>query len=274
MTRDTGGGALADLARYRVAGKPYTISEYAHPAPGEFRAESLPMIFAFAAVQDWDGVYLFDYQDGNEAWDANRLTGFFHANSDPSLMAFLPAAVLMFRRFDVPYAHRESRLHVGAGDAALLMAKSGPSITPLWQDQGVMGLDSMDERLSVTIDAKGDTPLRPRANSTVGQPSTGEAAGENNGGSAIRWTGQGTDKAVFRVDAPSSKALIGFLGGQTAQVSGWEAQTEAEAGNGSFAVLTLSALDGKPTEQSRSLLLTALANVENSGMTWNAARTP
>ena len=273
LTRDTGGGSLAELARYRVANKPYTVSEYAHPAPNEYRAESLPMAFAFAAVQDWDGIYLFDYQDDNEAWAANRLTGFFHADSDPALMAFLPAAALMFRRFDVPYAHRESRLHVGASDAPGLMAKNGQSVTPLWQDQGVMGLDSMDERLSVAIDPKGSTPLRPRAKSATNSTQAGanDTGGEHDLGSAIRWTGQGTDKAIFRVDAPSSKALIGYLGGQTAQVSGWEAQTDA--GGANFAVLTLSALDGKPTEQSRSLLLTALSSVENSGMTWNATRT-
>ncbi len=270
MTRDANGGALAIMARYRMANKPYTVSEYAHPAPSEFRVESLPMIFAFAAVQDWDGVYLFDYQDGNENWDATKLTGFFHADSDPALMAFLPAASLMFRRFDVPFAHRESRLHVGVTDMPGLMAKNGASIEPLWEDQGVSGVDSMDMRLSVMADPPGTPGAKPRKTAQV-QTGTGESAAENNGGSAIRWTGQGTDKAVFRVDSPSSKALVGYLGGQTMQVSGWEVQ--AGTGGNNFAAMTLSALDGKPTEQSRSLLLTSVASVENTGMTWNEART-
>ena len=33
MTRSATGGTLPDLARYRLADKPYTVSEYHHPAP-------------------------------------------------------------------------------------------------------------------------------------------------------------------------------------------------------------------------------------------------
>ena len=61
MTREPNGGELTNLARYRVAGKAFTVSEYDHPAPNDYRAEMVPMLAAFAAVQDWDGFYLFDY---------------------------------------------------------------------------------------------------------------------------------------------------------------------------------------------------------------------
>jgi glycosidase len=58
---NTPGGTLTGLAARRVAGKPYTVSEYNHPAPNQYVAEGFPMIAAFGAFQGWDGVFSFDY---------------------------------------------------------------------------------------------------------------------------------------------------------------------------------------------------------------------
>ena len=35
MVADTNGGNLARLAVYRLAGKPFTVTEYDHPAPNQ-----------------------------------------------------------------------------------------------------------------------------------------------------------------------------------------------------------------------------------------------
>ncbi|HSI71828.1 MAG TPA: carbohydrate binding domain-containing protein, partial [Fimbriimonas sp.] len=61
MVNDLGPGysELGGLAQYRVKGKPYSISEYNHPAPMDYRAEMMPLISSFAAVQDWDIIYSF-----------------------------------------------------------------------------------------------------------------------------------------------------------------------------------------------------------------------
>jgi hypothetical protein len=64
--------------------------------------------------------------------------------------------------------------------------------------------------------------------------------------------------------------MVGFVGGRKLALGGWEVEV---AKKGRFAALTLSALDGRPAERSRSLLLTAVGRVENAGMGWNAERT-
>ena len=92
------GGALIDLARYRIEGKPYTISEYNHPAPGDYRAECTPLLATFAALQDWDAIYLFDYGDYGTGVQNDRINGYFGISSDPAKTAFLPAASLIFRQ--------------------------------------------------------------------------------------------------------------------------------------------------------------------------------
>jgi hypothetical protein len=81
----------------------------------------------------------------------------------------------------------------------------------------------------------------------------------------------GTDHPIFTADSPCSKVMVGFLGGQRVELPGWEVQMPVTSRN--FAALALNAMDGKPMEQSRSLLLTAVARVENTDMQWNADRT-
>src|SRR5579883_1085812 len=55
------GDTLTGLAQYRIAGKPYSVSEYNHPAPNDYQSECVPLYASFAAFQDWDTIYLFDY---------------------------------------------------------------------------------------------------------------------------------------------------------------------------------------------------------------------
>ncbi len=78
---------LWDLAATRVAGKPFTVTEYQHPAPNDFQAECIPFIATFAALQDWDGVFLFDY--GHDAND-DKISGFFDIESNPAKMPLMP----------------------------------------------------------------------------------------------------------------------------------------------------------------------------------------
>jgi hypothetical protein len=90
--REPEGGTLTELARYSVAGKPFTVSEYDHPAPSEYAAEMVPMIFAYAAWQDWDGVFLFAYAGDDEGWNSEKIEGFFDQQSHPGKLAFVPSA--------------------------------------------------------------------------------------------------------------------------------------------------------------------------------------
>ena len=92
-----GGGTLRDLAEYRVAGKPYSVSEYNHPAPSDYRAECLPELATFAAFQDWDAIYLFDYGDYGAGVQNDKINNYFGIGSDPAKTAFLPAAAMIFR---------------------------------------------------------------------------------------------------------------------------------------------------------------------------------
>jgi hypothetical protein len=70
------GGTIPQLAMQRVAGKPYIVSEYNHAAPNTFNAETFPLICAYAALQDWDGIFAFAYSHRRDDWDRKFFPSF------------------------------------------------------------------------------------------------------------------------------------------------------------------------------------------------------
>lgn len=49
----------------RQENKPFVISEYSMPFPNQQGAMILPLLATIAAAQDWDGLFFFDYMDGD-----------------------------------------------------------------------------------------------------------------------------------------------------------------------------------------------------------------
>lgn len=95
MVDDIAGATFWPLAATRVFGKPFTVTEYNHAAPNDWQAECVPMIFAYAAIQDWDAVYLFDYvADAN--FDKQKMSNFFSVEGNLSKLAALPLARRIF----------------------------------------------------------------------------------------------------------------------------------------------------------------------------------
>ena len=249
MVASRNGGNLAHLAEYRVAGKPYTVSEYDHPAPSHYAAEMFPMIASYAAIQDWDGLFQFDW--GGTDSDTRRINGYFALQQHPAKLAFLPAAALMFRRGDVGAASGTALLTIPAGKAEELTAEN-ISMSEAWRKGGISTNDFLTHRLGVRFTQSGKL----------------EANVSKQSGSAVAWN---AEAGLYTVDAPTAKAVVGRCTGKTTRLDGAEFEVKSNPRN--FAVLTLNAADGRPLEKSARVLLTAVGNVENTGMGWNADHT-
>lgn len=122
------GGALAPMAALRATGKPFICTEYSHPAPNAFGSESLPLLGAYAALQDWDGIFAFAYSHRRNDWAAQRLTGFFDIDQDPSKLATLPATVNLFIRGDVTPAREKRVAAVSATEVQEEVRFAGPNV--------------------------------------------------------------------------------------------------------------------------------------------------
>lgn len=88
---------LVQLATKRVRGKPYTITEYNHCFPSKYCGEGLPLIAAFGAFQDWDGIFPFAYTHSRNELEPKRALGFFDTAGNSVQMAHMIACSLMLR---------------------------------------------------------------------------------------------------------------------------------------------------------------------------------
>ena len=102
------GGTLPGLALKRILEKPHACTEYNHPAPNTYSSEGFLLLAAYAALQDWDAVYVYSYAHArNDGWDSKRINSFFDIDQHPTKMAALPAAAALFSRGDVQPARQQ-----------------------------------------------------------------------------------------------------------------------------------------------------------------------
>lgn len=236
-----GGGTLRELAQNRVAGKPYSVSEYNHPAPSDFQAEMMPIFATFAAVQDWDMIYAFDYGDYGAGAANDKIQGYFGVGSNPAKMAFFPAAALIFRASEIPPAPLAVQPLLPA------QLRGDEKAGGVWKKA-----DIFKTRLALLTPARAfDIPLT--------SPAAALVASKTPSG------------AQYAAATPAAQSVVGFVGGQTIAL-GPATLTFPNFGNG-FAAVTLTAMDEKPLASSQKMLLTLVGKVENNGMVWNKERT-
>jgi hypothetical protein len=254
------GGTLPGLALRRVVGKPHNVTEYNHSAPNTFGSEGFLLLAAYGALQDWDAIYPFAYSHRGD-WDTRRITGFFDIDQHPTKMATLPAAVALFVRGDVRPAEklvvapldgkREIELlrtaraweGVHAGTAGV------PRETALVHRVAILVGDRQPPRGSQTGAAR---PAGPRYPSDTGE---------------LLWDLSDKGRGVVTVNAPRSKAVIGYGGGKRFDLGGVVIEPGATAQDG-WSTLTVTAVDGDLAGGPARLLVTATGTAENTGMKW------
>lgn len=241
-------GSLSDLARFRVVGKPYSISEYCAPAPSDFQIEMMPEYAAYAAAQDWDAIYTFAWEATGTGVSNDMYNGFFDMPRNPAKLAFFPSSALIFRKGLVLPNPATKYLQLPARPYEQAM-------TP--REGWAMAETSPD-------------PLTDRTGLVPGTGSTFQV--KTNGLQGMSQLRMSTNPAgkVFIADSPSSASIAGFVAGST-QTLGVGSFKFGGAETG-FGALTLVPVDGKPVLNSEKILITLGSRVENVDMAWNGDR--
>ncbi len=257
MTAAFGADRLTALSGYRFAGKPYTVSEYNHPAPNDYRAECLPMLGAWAALQDWDGVYQFCYGAHPEDWAADAIDGYFQMSGDPATLAMFPVTANLLRRGDVAPAAGALTLELPQHRVAELLCDRARGVSAMWHEAGIAPDAHLANRVGVAW-TDGD------AITLDGDVAAGGEAAQ------VRWSSADEDGGVFVVDTARTKVAIGPIAGRTIELAGVRFEV-GETSNG-YAALALTSMDGLPPAQPQRMLLVAINRVENQEMGWDEER--
>jgi hypothetical protein len=264
------GGALGSLAVYRVAGKPFTVSEYNVPAPNDYASEALPMYASIAAAQDWDAIYAYTYLDFSAEWNTDHLLGFFDLAGNPGALSFLPVAALTFR---------QGLLGARTGSDTLLLPPPSADREPLTTEGALAHLWSRFVRSGLQ---DGEPRIAASVMSLVDKK-TGDTRGWKNAGEELApspppperlgsliWRTEGPHPE-FEIVAPALRVAAGRIAGTSVKLGDVQLTVgDLPRGDASIALVSL---DGLPIAESKRMLLVSVARVENTGMKWNDTRT-
>jgi hypothetical protein len=256
MVDDPKGATLWSLAATRVTGKPFTCTEYNHPNPNDWQAECVPMIATYAALQDWDGVFLFDYVDSNTKYDSPAATDFFSVEGNPVKLSFLPLAARLFIGAAARPLVSEFIIHPPKQQILDTASHYFWEQWPFLRDtQKVTWQMLLSNRMSLDFQpaASGAAPPTPATDDP-----------------RIAWTSAGPGTGQFRLRDPGAAVFVGFAAHGGPIDLGPVAIEKLES---PFAAMMLVPADpGQPIEKADRLLLCIAAREANTGMKWDAPR--
>lgn len=232
-----------------VVNKPLSVSEWNNePFPADDRHTTPIWMAAKGLHQGWDSLLQYAYaqeaMNGGPWLSASN----WHGYTDPSLLATMPAAALLFRRGD---AQEGASALVYAPSAAELF---GTEISP-WQAPAIR---TASERYKVQTAMPSVTELPWLSPSAINPNSTvfsnrnallvdaDQLQATSDTDELTRNWGSG----VYKVNTPKSQAIIGFIGGT--QLNTRDLETNISTHNASVIV---QSLDNQPIDNSSKLLI-------------------
>lgn len=241
-------GILFFMAAQQMRDKPFTISEYNHCAPNDYQAECVPILASFAAAQDWDGLWLFTYEYGRKE------INWFNLDQNPAKWGFMQAGAAIFRdggltalpkTRELSYAEKDNPLD---GMIRHQIKRNYDMFTMLVDKYGVKWSDFLDTRLVVNLD---------------GQEK--QDAGTAQALTKILWDKSADGKGKYIATGPGGRVWIGHA-------NRLKGENGLSVTAPHFAIVTLTPLDGKPLDECKTALVTAIFRAENTGMKFNEKR--
>ncbi|MBN1805762.1 MAG: carbohydrate binding domain-containing protein [Sedimentisphaerales bacterium] len=249
MTDYPAEATLFRLAACRLEGKPFTLSEYNHPAPLDSQAECVPMAASFAAAQDWDAIWFYTYSHSSDDWYRENLNSFFDIDTNPAKWGFMRAGAAIFREGLVQ--------PLGESVRAKLFLRSNDSIAELAQLHLKHDRDMMD----VVSDICGVTRQGILSNKLFVSFRPAAGTGDNLPSRvSLRWSVEDGRGGYFVGSG------AGVLAGDTSRFE------RCRIDEPEFAVITATPLDGLPWPRSSRILITACGRCENTDMEFSKDR--
>ncbi len=255
MVNEPAISTVVQLSRSAISGKPYTVSETNHPFPSEYACEGIPILSAYALLQDWDGIFYFTLEHTNPKEWIQKVPGSFDVYHDPVKMTNLAVAGLMFHRGDISKAdsiilrdYNQKEIIEGIRTNLGQM----PFFTPGFNSALPLIYRT---RINGFFREHVEYPEFEKPNPIVSQ--NGE----------LKWY-HTEDKGVVTVNTAKSQGLIGFVENFDKGLPCLEVDIEND-----FCSVILSTTDNKDLVESENLILAATSKFELTNMKYNETHT-
>lgn len=253
LVNSADGGTLTRLAARRIAGMPYTVSEYNHPAPNSYAAEGLPMIAAFGRFQKWDGIFSFTYSHSQD-FEPQRLSGFFDIKGDPAKLAHHIAASALFLRGDVDQARETILTGMSPQVERDLLHETMNARSLTAESVGLSLTEAM--RHAIALDVESDTGYESKPESETPTQITSDTG-------QLRWDFSQPEAGFFIADTPKTKVFTGFGRGRTFNLG--DVLLKLGKTKRDWATITMTNIDGADLGSPGRILLAATGDVQNTG---------
>ncbi len=261
---NTFSNTLTALAKQRIHGLPFTISEYQHSSPNSYGSEGPLLVAAYGALQDWDGIMMFAYDSGpNDNWDQGYFSDFFSMNAHPTKMANMLIAANIFRRGDVAAAQGQLLMNFDpATELNVLASKGGAWNVANGSHLNVPNDIPLTQRFALDVSANphGQSVAPAASNQTQLTSDTNE----------LVWNLSQANNGLVTVNTTKTKALIGFINNRTLTLGNVGIKVAATTNN--WATVSLTAQQGSFAEANGAarILVVATGNAENTNMQWKS----
>lgn len=227
-------------ATTRPLGKPFTMTEWGPVGLMSYRGEMGLFLGAAASIQQWNGLWAFDYADNMyKAFNSEAISGSFAMTTDPLRLATERALVTLFRRGDLT--------HTEAPD----IIRIDPTTGPLGElrDLGIANTNIIKKPMAISSTQGTSTPGQRSLDGMI-ETSTGSVASNIN-------------LMTMKISTPKTAGVIGAPG-QTLETATFGAHI-----SGSRATAWVSSLDGQNIEDSNRLLLVHVTDLSNTNASWS-----
>ncbi|TWT80087.1 hypothetical protein CA13_15000 [Planctomycetes bacterium CA13] len=229
---------------WRYADLPMTMSEWNYPEPSFYAGGCVPIAAIIMGLQDWDGVYFFDYDasgpsEDKSPWFRDQTTNFFSFNGAPVKLALMSQMANVILRGDLNPIPDEAISEPG---------------------EPIDGRYALSKRLGVRTGAKPHAPL--------GTVDIRDLHSPNN---QVAWKSDGRAHGYLTLNTPATRAVWGTIAKQSFEMGGVKVTTSEIEPNYGFVLL--SSTDGQPIESAETSILTVVSHSENQGMKWNEEKT-
>jgi hypothetical protein len=258
--------APAYASAWRLAGRPFGMSEFDINPPNDHAAESYQFLALAAAFQGWGHFAEYSWLNFQKDYNPERIQSSFATTGHAGQMATIPASALLYRLGLVRSAATRAVLRLPRGSVA-----GEHGTTPFRFAEELFtrefGAEPSGWRQGLAIELV-DGSGRPTL-SGANPPEDPLRFSSDTGEIIVDRSSPGRE--LIQVVAPAYRQLTGFVGGSQQTLGDLSLEVASGTRNG-YAHISVVSLDGRPIADSRRLLLTALARVENAGMVYTEDR--
>ena len=249
------GGVVGGLGLTRVAGKPFICTEYNGAAPNTYTSETFPLVCAYAAMQDWDALFVFAYSHNLASSKEGAFTNFFDLAQHPTKLATVPASVAMFVRGDVAAA-RARVVPVPSARINEIIGQSGPALRA--GQFGVGPEETLRHPVQLALDGAASAPVPPVLSALPGVTSDTLD---------LRWT-QPPTPGVVTVDTARSAGVVGFCKDETFRFG--QVAVTPHATRQGWCTVHATVMEGRDFATAKRILVAATGYATNTGTKWKS----